>query len=183
MKSVIFIGTKYCGHNLIISYLGLHKDVCFNIPEADKKIIIFENLEYFSCDKTNAKVKWIHVARNPFDELGLEISESKIGFESVLKKYIDINIRIQRLYAEEEVLSLSYEVAIRNFRRILVQLSNYLGIENNKEWERAVAQFIIKNKISLQFPRHLIAWDESMKNKVDGTTKQFPWTKVYTIRT
>lgn len=184
MKHVLFIGTQYCGHTLIASYLRLHKDVCFNFPEADKKAIIFENLEWYERNKTDdSKIKWIHVARNPFDEFGLELSKPNFGFESALKKYIDINLRMQKLYSEEEVLSLSYEVAIRNFRRILIQFSNYLGIENSKEWERAVTQFITKNKISLQFPRYLISWNESMKNKINEAIKKFPWTKVYTIHT
>jgi hypothetical protein len=178
MKSVIFVGSG--GHVLIASYLRLHKDVCFNIPEADKKVIVFENLEWYDSD---TKVKWIHVARNPFDEFALEMKQSNLGFPLMLKRYEEINIKMKKLYQEEEVLSLSYEVAIRNFRRILTQLSNYLGIENDKKWEQAVAQFIMQNNIKhLQLPRHLIAWNSYMKQKVEEIARKYPWSKDYTIK-
>lgn len=143
-----------------------------------------ENLEPFK-RTVQWPIKWIHVYRNPFDnlatwtKLNVDNRKAKVPritqeqeFENVFKKYQALNEKIVEMKKTENVLSVAHERVIRFIDRTLDDICSFLEIEKYDEWRTKCIKTKWKDP---RITRRNINWTPSMRAKVAKLSKQYPW--------
>ncbi len=164
-----------------------------------KRIIDNPTLCQTLSDRIKVPVKYVHVIRNPFDNIATmhnrkirsvtnkktyvekgkghldqEILERKIG--SYFRKARDIRnlLRTQDL----EVMHVHHEDLIAKPRKTLRKLIKFLGVKPSKEYLQACAGIVFENPHK---SRHSIEWPEELKNKVLRKSQRISFLKDYSF--
>jgi hypothetical protein len=136
--------------------------------------------------KISWPIKWIHVVRNPYDNLATWTKKNhesrtdkaniEVEFNIVFQKYKALNEKIGELKATEDVLTINHERVIKNVDKTLDELCNFLEIEKYDDWRARV----IKAKWSEpRITRRNIKWTPEMRAKAAKLTKQYQWLNGY----
>jgi hypothetical protein len=134
-------------------------------------------------------IKWIHVVRNPFDNIATwtkknfnnrkkRVPSANIDddYRDAFKKYKSLNAKIKELKGTEDVLTVLHEKVIRNPDKTMKQLCSFLGIEMCQTWRVNVRKTLWKKP---RITRRQIRWTPNMRQKVMALSKEYPWLKGY----
>ena len=128
-------------------------------------------------------IKWIHVVRNPFDNLATwtkknyesrEKLKANIGteFDIAFENYKALNDKIKELKETEDVLTINHERVIRFIDKTLDDLCSFLDVEKHTEWRKKVIEVLWKDP---RITRRAITWKVEDRIKVLKLTKKYPW--------
>jgi hypothetical protein len=136
-------------------------------------------------------VKWIHVVRNPYDNLATWVKKNHESrerqnktsdmvneFNEVFEKYRHLNEKIAELKQTENVLSINHERVIRFIDRSLDSLCEFLDIEKYPEWRKRVINSLWKEP---RETRSNIKWDQNKIAKVEELVQKYEWLNGYDI--
>jgi hypothetical protein len=141
--------------------------------------------------KSTMKVpfKWIHVVRNPYDNLATwgmlnYQNKSKNGknvsikqeLNEVIEKYSLLNQTIDKLRKSEDVLTVNHEYVITRMHNTLEEIANFLEISFDPAWRDNVRSTVWKKP---RITRNKIKWTPPQKKAVDNIIKQYPWLNGY----
>jgi hypothetical protein len=130
-------------------------------------------------------MKWIHVVRNPFDNLA---TWAKLNYENnkqrsqsqhlnnVIEKYIKLNETIARLRKSEDVLTVRHEYVITRMHNTLEEMANFLDISFDPIWRDNVRNTVWKKP---RLTRRQIPWTQKQKGIVHDIIDQYEWLKGY----
>jgi hypothetical protein len=130
-------------------------------------------------------LKWIHVVRNPFDNL---TTWAKLNYENnkqrsqsqhlnnVIEKYIKLNETIARLKRSEDVLTVRHEYVITRMHNTLEEMANFLEISFDPIWRDNVRNTVWKKP---RITRRQIPWTQKQKGIVHDIINQYDWFKGY----
>jgi hypothetical protein len=130
-------------------------------------------------------MKWIHVVRNPFDNLA---TWAKLNYENnkqrsqsqylnnVIEKYIKLNETIARLRKSEDVLTVRHEYVITRMHNTLEEMANFLDISFDPIWRDNVRNTVWKKP---RVTRRQIPWTQKQKGIVHDIINQYEWLKGY----
>lgn len=134
-------------------------------------------------------VKWIHVVRNPFDNLATWAKlnhENKIKqrkksnivkeLNNVIAKYSQLNITIEKLKRSEDVLTVNHEFVITRMHGTLEEICNFLEISFDPDWRDNVRNTVWNKP---RTTRNRIKWEENQKKTVNDMIDRFPWLSGY----
>lgn len=137
----------------------------------------------------NVPFKWIHVVRNPYDNLatwGLLNYQNKmkngqkttprIELDSVIKKYSLLNETISKLRKSEDVLTVNHEYVITRMHNTLEEMANFLGISFDPQWRDNVRATVWKRP---RITRNKLAWTAIQKQTVAKIIERYPWLNGY----
>lgn len=127
-------------------------------------------------------IKWIHVVRNPFDNLATWTKKNhesrklkaNIGteFDIAFESYKALNDKIKELKETEDVLTINHERIIRFVDKTLDELCLFLDVEKDDVWRSKVIKVLWKDP---RITRRVIKWSPQDKVKVLKLTKKYPW--------
>jgi hypothetical protein len=139
--------------------------------------------------KIDIPIKWIHVVRNPFDNLA---TWAKLNYENkiknskqtnivkelnnVIEKYKALNDTISKLRMSEDVLTVNHEFVITRMHNTLEEISNFLEISFDPIWRDNVRNTVWKQP---RTTRRQIPWDINQKRNVKSIINQYPWLNGY----
>lgn len=132
--------------------------------------------------KVGMPVKYIHVIRNPFDN----ITTMALRTNSTLEKEIDHYFQLSRINqdilnaAGSAVLNISHEDIISNPGAVLRQLSGFIGVSCSEAYVRDCSK-IVRKKPSKT--RQKLTWSEAHKARVYEKMKRYPFLKDYDYTT
>lgn len=130
-------------------------------------------------------IKWIHVVRNPFDNLA---TWAKLNYENkkqrsqsnhlnnVIEKYIKLNETISRLKKSEDVLTVRHEYVITRMHNTLEEMANFLEISFDPIWRDNVRNTVWKKP---RLTRRQVPWTQKQKGTVHDIIAQYDWLKGY----
>jgi hypothetical protein len=134
-------------------------------------------------------IKWIHVVRNPYDNLA---TWSKLNFinrrkkqpeitqhqmlDEVIHKYRDLNHTISKLRHSEDVLTVNHEYIITRMHNTLEEISNFLEISFDPTWRDNVRNTVWKQP---RITRNKIQWTKPQKNAVKRIIDSYSWLEGY----
>ena len=130
-------------------------------------------------------IKWIHVVRNPFDNLA---TWAKLNYENhkqrsqsqhlnnVIEKYIKLNETIERLRKSEDVLTVRHEYVITRMHNTLEEMANFLEISFDPIWRDNVRNTVWKQP---RITRRQIPWSQKQKGIVHDIIAQYDWFSGY----
>ena len=168
-QDVYLVGDK-TGHRTVEHLLSIPEDL-----EKFKKIIPWP-------------IKWIHVVRNPYDNLA---TWTKKNFESrkyanknsyerefniAFQKYKALNEKINELKKTENVLSMNHEKVIRSIDKSLNELCTFLEIEKYDDWRARVIKAKWKKP---RITRKHIKWHPDMRAKTAKLIRKYHWFNGY----
>jgi hypothetical protein len=140
-----------------------------------------EDLDYFK-KIIPWPIKWIHVVRNPFDNLATWTKKNyesrklkaNIGteFDIVFERYTALNDKIKELKETEDVLTINHERVIRFVDKTLDELCLFLDIEKRAVWRSKIIKVLWKDP---RITRRAIKWSPQDRVKVLKLTKKYPW--------
>lgn len=128
-------------------------------------------------------VKWIHVVRNPYDNLTTWVKKNNESrekhnrniekeFNDVFEKYKHLNEKILELKQTEDVLTINHERVIRFIDKTLDSLCEFLDIEKYPEWRKRVINSLWKEP---RETRRNMKWDRGKINKVAKLADRYEW--------
>jgi len=139
----------------------------------------------FIKSQVSVPIKWIHVVRNPFDNLATwaklnHKNNSKISvkahLDNVIEKYIELNETIVRLKKSEDVLTVRHEYVITRMHNTLEEMANFLEISFDPIWRDNVRNTVWKKP---RLTRRTIPWTQKQKGTVHNIINQYEWLKGY----
>ena len=130
--------------------------------------------------------KWIHVVRNPFDNLA---TWAKLNFQNkrdnvnqtkelndVILKYRDLNETIVKLKRSEDILVVNHEFVITQMHNTLEKISQFLDISFDPIWRDNVRKAVWKKP---RVTRKTIKWTQQQKKIVQDMCDKYEWLKGY----
>jgi hypothetical protein len=139
--------------------------------------------------KVSVPIKWIHVVRNPFDNiatwarLDCEMKQKKnIPFthkaelDEKLNEYIYLNQVIDKLKRSEDILTVKHEYVITRMHNTLEEIANFLEISFDPIWRDNVRNTVWKKP---RTTRRTIPWTQKQKGKIHDIIDQYEWLKGY----
>lgn len=156
-------------------------------------------LPFKLAQKTKIPVKYVHVVRNPFDNIATmhnrdpEVrnvtnrntkTSEKSGTlsKTLLSRKINVYFRkaksVKKMIKTKEVdiITIRHEDLISNPRRTLRKLVKFLGVNPSKEYLNACAGIIFENPHK---SRNSIEWPDDLKEKVMRKSSRIPFLKTY----
>jgi hypothetical protein len=134
-------------------------------------------------------VKWIHVVRNPFDNLATwgrlnyinKLKKDKNVTERheldlVIQKYRILNATIERIRRSEDVLTVNHEFVITRMHNTLEEMANFLEISFDPIWRDNIRETVWNQP---RLTRGQIEWSKTQKKAVDTIIKQYDWLSGY----
>lgn len=139
--------------------------------------------------QVNVPIKWIHVVRNPYDNLatwallnyqnkmkkGNKITQ-KATLDDVIQKYRELNQTIDKLKKSEDVLTVNHEYIITRMHNTLEEMANFLEISFDPIWRDNVRNAVWKKP---RITRNKIKWTPQQKASVDNIIQQYSWLDGY----
>jgi hypothetical protein len=134
-------------------------------------------------------IKWIHVVRNPFDNLA---TWGKLEYEVKLRKNIKttqheelnivineyriLNNTITKLRRSEDVLTVNHEYLITRMHNTLEEMANFLEISFDPIWRDNVRSTVWKKP---RLTRNKVTWTHAQKKAVNQIIERCPWLDGY----
>jgi hypothetical protein len=125
-------------------------------------------------------VRWIHVARNPFDNIAtLALRGRRKDLDSAIADYFRLVEGVARLRAEvgpEAVLDVRHEDLVADPAATLRRLAAWLGLEAPEGWVRACAGVVFA---APRRTRHEAPWTPEQVERVAKEIERFPFLSGY----
>lgn len=133
---------------------------------------------------TMLPIKWIHVVRNPYDNLA---TWARLNYESrkdksstsikneldiCIRKYANLNHTIFNLRKTEDVLTVNHEFVITRMHNTLKQISDFLEISFDPEWRDNIRNVVWKNP---RITRSSIDWTQQQRKAVTRIINKYSW--------
>jgi len=134
-------------------------------------------------------IKWIHVVRNPFDNLATwgklnfmnkrknhpEITQHQM-LDEVIQKYRVLNETIRKIRQSEDVLTVNHEYVITRMHNTLEEIANFLEISFDPVWRDNVRETVWgKPRVT----RTQVSWTRPQKLAVDKIIESCDWLEGY----
>lgn len=139
--------------------------------------------------KINVPIKWIHMVRNPFDNLSTwakfnyenklkngQESYKTYELDNVINKYIDLNNTISKIKLSENVLTIRHEYVITRMHNTLEEMCNFLEISFDPDWRDNVRNAVWKKPI---ITRREMPWNQKQKGIVHDLIAKYDWLSGY----
>lgn len=133
--------------------------------------------------------KWIHVVRNPYDNLATwarlnHINKKKKDPTSTIRKHLDdviqkyrlLNATIERLRRSEDVLTVNHEYIITRMHNTLEEICNFLEISFDPEWRDNVRNTVWNKP---RVTRNQVKWSTPQRLAVEKLIDQYEWLNGY----
>ncbi len=134
-------------------------------------------------------IKWIHVVRNPFDNLATwgrlnyinKLKKDKNATERyeldlVIQKYRGLNATIERIRRSEDVLTVNHEFMITRMHGTLEEMANFLEISFDPVWRDNIRETVWNQP---RITRGQIKWSQTQKKAVEAIIEQYDWLSGY----
>ncbi len=131
-------------------------------------------------------VKYIHVYRNPFDNIttwarGGNLVKKPIAekdLEQIISKYFATAEMIYQLKKDSriEIIDIKHEDFIKHPKELLQHLVNKIGLETNEDYLDACSKIVFENP---KKTRHSVDWPEHLINLVMQNMRRYPWLADY----
>lgn len=152
--------------------------------------IVNENpirIEYIK-SLTGLEIKWVHVVRNPFDNLSTwaRLNHKNRGYErtitveldEVIDKYEDLSRTMSGLYLSEDILTLYHEDTVDLLGYKLKDICEFFEVPFDDQWRENCGRVVWKKP---RITRRDIEWKEYQLEKVRRMTENdmYPWLAGY----
>ena len=129
----------------------------------------------------NLSVKFIHVIRNPYDNISSWAIRTKRGLEFTTQRYLAL-CRIVRTVREqldsEHLIEIHHESFLNDPKTHLSQLCRYLGLETNTNYLNDCKAIVYQQP---RQSRYLSEWSESQIKYVEKEIKEFDFLQEYSF--
>lgn len=130
--------------------------------------------------------KYIHVYRNPFDNIttwarGGNLVKKLVtekDLEQIISKYFATAEMIDQLKKDSriEIIDIKHEDFIKHPKELLEFLVNKIGLETNEDYLESCGKIVFE---SPKKTRHSINWPEHLINLVMQNVRRYPWLTDY----
>ena len=130
-------------------------------------------------DKINVPIKFIHVVRNPYDNITTMISRKKADLEYGIESYFTKCKTVAYLKTridESEILDIRHESLIEDPKAVLRQLCNFLEVEIDPKYLDDCANIVFKSPKKTRFN---YKWDEQSIELVRSKIEQYDFLQGY----
>ncbi len=131
-------------------------------------------------------VKYIHVYRNPFDNIttwarGGNLAKKTVtekDLELIISKYFATAEMIEQLKKDSriEIIDIKHEDFIKHPKEMLEFLVNKIGLETNEDYLESCGKIVFE---SPKKTRHSVDWPEHLVNLVMQSMAKYPWLANY----
>lgn len=126
-------------------------------------------------------LRFIHVARNPYDNIGTMMLRSGRSFESAFERYFENWELIDRLRARIDpaaVHSVRHEELVTTPRESVAGACRFLGVEPSEEYLDACAGILYGSPAR---SRHAIEWSSEQRRRIDERIAAFDGLRGYSF--
>ncbi len=152
--------------------------------------ILRENPQRLGMMKNLVQVpmKWIHVVRNPYDNLATWASlnfnnkkdkkgtTERIELDLCIQKYRRLNETIAKIRRSEDVLTVNHEFVITRMHGTLEEMANFLEIDFDPVWRDNVRNTVWNKP---RVTRGRISWSIPQKKAIANMIDQYEWLNGY----
>lgn len=138
---------------------------------------------------TGLPIRWIHVVRNPFDNLstwgkleyevkqrkGIKTTQEK-ELNIVIEEYDKLNYTIEKLKKSENILTIYHEYVTTRMHNTLEEMCDFLEISFHPEWRDNVRNSVWKKP---RITRRQIPWASYQRKTVNAIIARYPWLNGY----
>lgn len=140
-------------------------------------------------DIVGVPIKWIHVVRNPFDNLA---TWARLNYKNLIKngqdatkheqldivihRYRELNETIVKLKRSEDILTVNHEYVITRMHNTLEEMANFLEISFDPNWRDNVRGTVWKKP---RQTRKTIKWTIPQQKAVNQMIEEYPWLDGY----
>lgn len=138
---------------------------------------LFEKL----IETVNLNIKFIHVIRNPFDNITTLAVKQTRSLTKAMQQYFNMcrtNSMIISRVDETQVFELHHNGFIDDPQQWLSRLCNFLGVETNDDYLNACASIVFKQPHQ---SRHKIEWSQNNIDIVHTLGRQFEFLQRYSF--
>ena len=124
------------------------------------------------------EMKFIHVIRNPYDNISTWAKRSNISLERASDKYFELaktNLEFKEKLGGQ-VLDVKHEDVIKRPKEKLEEICRFLELETSEEYLQDCASIIYKKPHKSRNERD---WTMELKKEVQGRMKEFPFLEGY----
>ncbi len=134
-------------------------------------------------------IKWIHVVRNPYDNLGtwgrleydIKVRKKmnpniKQEMNIVIEEYRKLNETIAKLKRSEDILTINHEYIITRMHNTLEEIADFLEISFDPVWRDNVRGKVWKKA---RVTRGKVQWTLNQKRVVQGIIDKYEWLNGY----
>lgn len=134
----------------------------------------------------NANLKFIHITRNPYDNIAtMSKKTSKLDYD--LLKSIDHYFFLcnaiatfKKTLKPDEIYELKHELFLQNPQFYLNEICHFLGVETTKDYLNDCAKIVYS---SPNKSRHTVNWTSDLINQVQSKIDQYEFLSGYTYDT
>ena len=134
-------------------------------------------------------IKWIHVVRNPYDNLSTwaklnfinkrknhpEITQHQM-LDEVIHKYRELNAIIQKIRQSEDVLTVNHEYIITRMHNTLEEMANFLEISFDPVWRDNIRETVWNKP---RITRTKVKWSLPQRKAIDNVIDTYDWLQGY----
>ena len=131
----------------------------------------------------NLKIKFIHVVRNPYDNIKTMAARKNLGLEDSTNQYFflcETIAEIKKQIAPGDLFEMRHESFIDNPQVILRELCHFLGQDALDDYLKDCASIVYK---SPHRSRHDTQWDHTLIDIVRERMDEFAFLKGYSFET
>lgn len=132
-------------------------------------------------DISNMKVKFIHVIRNPYDNISTWSSRSMTRLSVTIQRYFSLCrkvARIKEVLDKSDVMDVRHEVFIANVKSTLGKICDFLGLDLSGEYAEASAGIVYKSPHKSRFKK---SWTPELIETVKKQMEEFDFLSGYTF--
>ncbi len=122
-------------------------------------------------NKLDVPVKFIHVTRNPYDNITTIITRKKVDLEYGIKAYFTkckAVAYLKKQISENDILDVSHESLINDPKTVLSQLCDFLGVETTNNYLDDCASIVFKSPNKTRFNYQWSdKWIDQVKSQID----------------
>ena len=140
--------------------------------------VLFERMH----EKIGYKIKFIHIMRNPFDNISTMCMKSRRqNINESMHHYFflaDEVTKLKRKISADVIIELSHESFIAEPKESLAQLTKFLGVEPSPSYLEDCAKILFKkpNKTRQNFP-----WSKELIAQVNDRIRKYPFLSDYSF--
>lgn len=138
-----------------------------------------EMLQYIS-GVVGIPVKYVHVVRNPFDNITTMALRTDSTLDRELEHYFklcDINQKIIN-YLKDDVLTIQHENVILRTEETLKSMLDFLDLEKDEKYVQDCARIVKKEPSKT---RYKVEWSKDLVEEVDKNIKKYKFLADYTM--
>jgi hypothetical protein len=132
--------------------------------------------------KIRQNIKFIHVMRNPFDNIStMFVKSSQLKLEGSIDYYFFLADEITKLKKNippDDIYELRHETFILKPKESLTGLTNFLGVEAEESYLESCTKILFKNP---KKTRHNAPWTDELIARVNRQISDYPFLSGYTF--